>query len=119
MGEYKYCYNCMETHEPHLTVCPYCGYDEYASHNPMYIAPGTILHDRYLVGVLISYNGEGATYIGYDKVISCKVLIREYMPINLCTRVKDKPVISVNYNNLAKYKAFMAESIHISCFRVY
>lgn len=109
MGEYKYCYNCMETHEPHLTVCPYCGYDEYASHNPMYIAPGTILHDRYLVGVLISYNGEGATYIGYDKVISCKVLIREYMPINLCTRVKDKPVISVNYNNLAKYKAFMAE----------
>lgn len=109
MGEHKFCYNCMETYDAQRTVCPYCGYDEYTPHNAMYIAPGTILHDRYLVGVLVSYNGEGATYIGYDKVISCKVLIREYMPINLCTRVKDKPIISVNYNNLAKYKAFMAE----------
>lgn len=109
MGEHKFCYNCMETYEAQRTVCPYCGYDEHTPHNSMYIAPGTILHDRYLVGVLISYNGEGATYLGYDKVISCKVLIREYMPINLCTRVKDKPTISVNYNNLAKYKAFMAE----------
>lgn len=109
MGERKFCYNCMETYEAQRTVCPYCNYDENSLHDTMYIAPGTILHDRYLVGVLLRYNGEGATYIGYDKVISCKVLLREYMPINLCTRVKDKPTISVNYNNLAKYKAFMAE----------
>lgn len=31
------------------------------------------------------------------------------MPVNFCTRVKGKATISVNYNNLAKYKAFMAE----------
>ncbi len=109
MGERKFCYNCMGNYESPKTVCPHCGYDETTPHNPMYIAPGTILHERYLVGVLLEYNGEGATYVGYDKVISCKVLIREYMPINLCTRVKGKPTISVNYNNLAKYKAFMAE----------
>ena len=75
----------------------------------MYIAPGTILRDRYLVGVLQEYNGEGATYIGHDLSTGTKVLLREYMPINLCTRVKGKATISVNYNNLAKYKAFMAE----------
>lgn len=99
----------MEKHDSQMNVCPYCGYNEFAPHNPMYIAPGTILHDRYLIGVLLTYNGEGATYLGYDRVINCKVLIREYMPINLCGRIKDKPTISVNYNNLAKYKAFMAE----------
>lgn len=109
MGERKFCYKCMEMYDAQRPVCPYCGYDEHSPHDTMYIAPGTILHDRYLVGILLGYNGEGATYTGYDKVISCKVLIREYMPINLCTRVKDKPTISVNYNNLAKYKAFMAE----------
>lgn len=109
LGERKFCYKCMETYESHKTACPHCGYAEETMHNSMYITPGTILHERYLVGVLESYNGEGATYIGYDKVIGCKVLIREYMPINLCIRVKGKPTISVNYNNLAKYKAFMAE----------
>ena len=109
MGEYKFCYNCMEKHDINLTVCPKCGYNESAPYNPMYITPGTILQDRYIVGVLLSFNGEGATYLGYDTVISCKVLIREYMPINLCGRIHNKATISVNYNNLAKYKAFMAE----------
>lgn len=99
----------MEQYDSQRAVCPNCGYCYTDDYNAMYIAPGTILHDRYVVGLLRSYNGEGATYIGYDKVTGCKVLIREYMPINLCTRVKGKPTISVNYNNLAKYKAFMAE----------
>jgi serine/threonine-protein kinase len=109
MGERKYCYNCMEKYDSDLHVCPKCGYDEQAPHNPMYITPGTILRDRYLIGVLREFNGEGATYEGYDISTECRVLIREYMPINLCTRVSGKATISVNYNNLAKYKAFMAE----------
>lgn len=109
MGERKYCYNCMEKYDALKTVCPNCGHDERTPHNPMYITPGTILHDRYLIGVLLSYNGEGATYLSLDTATGCKVMIREYMPINLCTRVKNKSIISVNYNNLAKYKAFMAE----------
>lgn len=107
--EKKFCYRCMGNYDGFKTVCPHCGYDENSAYNNMYLAPGTILHDRYLVGILLGFNGEGATYIAYDRVISCKVLLREYMPVNLCTRVQGKPTISVNYNNLAKYKAFMAE----------
>ena len=99
----------MEKYESGLSVCPHCGYDNSKPHDPMYIAPGTVLHDRYLVGILLEYNGEGATYAGHDISTGCKVSIREYMPINLCTRVKNKATISVNYNDLAKYKAFMAE----------
>ena len=109
MGERKFCYKCMEKYDAHLHVCPHCGYDEATPANPAYITPGTLLHDRYLVGILLEYNGEGATYAGYDVSTDCKVLLREYMPINLCTRVKNKATISVNYNDLAKYKAFMAE----------
>lgn len=99
----------MEKYDSGVNVCPHCGYDDRTPYDPMYITPGTILRDRYLVGVLIENNGEGASYTGYDISTECRVLIREYMPINLCTRVKDKATISVNYNNLAKYKAFMAE----------
>ncbi len=109
MGDSKFCYKCMEKYDSDHNICPHCGYDNSRSHNPMYITPGTILHDRYLVGVLLEYNGEGATYIGHDISTGCKVMLREYMPINLCTRVRNKATISVNYNDLAKYKAFMAE----------
>lgn len=109
MGERKYCYRCMEKYDSQLHVCPDCGYDDTTPHNPMYITPGTVLHDRYLVGILLEFNGEGATYVGHDISTGCRVLLREYMPVNLCTRVKGKATISVNYNNLAKYKAFMAE----------
>lgn len=109
MGERKFCYKCMEKYDDGLHICPHCGYDETTPANSAYITPGTLLHDRYLVGILLEYNGEGATYVGYDVSTGCKILLREYMPINLCTRVKGKATISVNYNDLAKYKAFMAE----------
>ncbi|MBP7187667.1 MAG: protein kinase [Ruminococcus sp.] len=109
MGDLKHCYKCMEEYDAELHVCPHCGYDENTPHNPMYIAPGTLLHEKYLCGILLEFNGEGATYAGKDISTGKKVQIREYMPITLCTRIKNRSTISVNYNNLAKYKAFMAE----------
>lgn len=61
-------------------VCPNCGYVENTPSLPSYIIPGTVLHERYLVGKLLSSNGQGATYIAYDTAVSCKVLLNEYMP---------------------------------------
>ncbi len=109
MGDRRFCYRCMEEKNMDQHICPHCGFDENTPHNANYIAPGTILRERYLIGVLTDYNGEGASYIGVDLSTGCKIRLREYMPANFCTRVKGKPTISVNYNNLAKYKAFMAE----------
>lgn len=99
----------MKEYEGISSVCPDCGYDNNSPYDNMYLAPGTVLHNRYIVGVLLSFNGEGATYIAYDKSIECKVLVREYMPLNLCSRMENSSVVSVNYNYLAKYKSFMAE----------
>ena len=109
MGERRFCYRCMEKYDSDLHICPHCGFDDKTPYDPMYIIPGTVLRDRYLVGILLSSNGEGATYIGHDISTGCKVMLREYMPVTLCTRVRNRATISVNYNNLAKYKAFMAE----------
>lgn len=108
MAENKLCMGCMENKGP-AKVCPYCGYVENTPYLPSSIAPGTMLHDRYLVGQMLNSNGQGATYIAYDTAVSCKVLLSEYMPEGLCMRVKGKPTISVSYNNLAQYKALMAE----------
>ena len=64
MGDSKFCYRCMEQYDASLHVCPACGFVESDAHDPMYVPPGTILHGKYLCGILLEYNGEGATYIG-------------------------------------------------------
>ncbi len=109
MGERKLCYGCMERTEFSGGVCPHCGYYDQSPSDPSFIQPGTHLHDRYIVGVVQSVNGEGVTYLAYDQSIGCKVLLREYMPQNLCTRVTGSPVIRVIPARLAQYKALMAE----------
>lgn len=108
MVESKLCMGCMEN-KGTARVCPYCGYAENTPSLPSYIKPGVVIHERYLVGKLLSANGQSANYIAYDTAVSCKVIINEYLPDGLCARVKGRPVISVNYNNLAQYKALMAE----------
>lgn len=110
MGERKLCYGCMERTEFSRGVCPNCGYYDQSPSDPSFIIPGTTLNNnRYIVGVALSANGEGITYLAYDQSISCKVLLREYMPRNLCNRVTGSPVISVIPARLAQYKALMAE----------
>ena len=78
MGDTKLCFGCFEpvNDEPR---CPHCGYKQQSPYSPSYIAPGTILKEKYMVGKLISDNGEGATYLAYDTVISCKVILKEYI----------------------------------------
>ncbi len=107
--EKKLCCGCMEMKPESERVCHVCGYAEDAPYDQNYIAPGIVLNDRYVVGVKLGHNSEGATYIGYNKSIGCKVLIREYMPQGLCVRVRGKSIISVNPNQVVQYKALMAE----------
>ncbi len=109
MGEKKLCYGCMELKLEAERVCRFCGHAEDAPYDLNYMAPGTVLNERYAVGIKLGHNSEGATYIGYNKSIGCKVLIREYMPQGLCSRVRGKATISVNPNQVVQYKALMAE----------
>lgn len=89
--------------------CKLCGYSDLDPCIPTYLAPKTYLNDRYIVGRLLSYNGEGATYIGYDTAAGAKVTIKEFMPDTLCTRKKGETEIVVNHNNSALYKTYLSE----------
>ncbi|MCI7768053.1 MAG: PASTA domain-containing protein [Oscillospiraceae bacterium] len=115
MAEYniKLCMGCMEPKDSE-GVCPLCGYSPDVPSLPEYLSPGTFLNDRYIVGKLLRFNGEGADYIGFDTVTSSKVTIREYMPDTLCSRAKDSPVIAVKQNSVVQYKAFMSEFVELN-----
>lgn len=79
-----------------------------------YLEAGTILDDRYLVGRVLSYNGEGASYIGYDKIAHEKVVVREYLPDTFSTRSRGNDSVQVNPDCLAKYKTYMSEFAEVN-----
>ena len=65
MGDTKFCYGCFEPIGDE-DKCPHCGYKQKSPYSPSYIAPGTMLKDKYMVGKLLGHNGEGATYLAFD-----------------------------------------------------
>ncbi|MBQ8966670.1 protein kinase [Ruminococcus sp.] len=104
----KLCMGCMNELGPD-GQCHYCSYSDDIPHLQSYLAPKTVLDNRYVIGKMLSYNGEGASYICYDMVGKCKCVCREYMPDTLCEREPDGLNIKVNKDCLAKYKTFMSE----------
>ncbi len=104
----KLCMGCMNELDADGR-CRHCGYTDDIPYLQSYLAPRTVLDNRYIVGKMLSYNGEGASYICYDTVGKCKCVCREYMPDTLCERAAGELNITVNSDCLAKYKTFMSE----------
>lgn len=89
--------------------CRSCGYSDRSINLASYLSPKTFLEDRYIIGRLLSYNGEGAVYLAYDTVDEKTVNIREYMPDTLCMRDRDEEVIRVRSDSLPLYKSYLSE----------
>lgn len=107
-NDIKLCMGCMNELDAD-GVCHYCTYTDDIPHLQSYLAPHTVLNDRYIVGKMLSYNGEGASYICYDLVSKTKAVMREYMPDTLCEREMKSKNITINADCLAKYKTYMSE----------
>ncbi len=115
MGEFNLCYGCMNPKDcDENGVCRICGFDENAPSLPSYLAPGVMLRDRYVVGKLLSYNGESANYIGFDTITQSKAVIKEYMPDTLCEREAGKNILDVAPQYVAQYKTLMSEFVELN-----
>lgn len=79
------CMNCMREIGS-VKQCPHCGYHTDSPQMAPYLPARTIIGTRYLVGKLRDYNGDGATYMGFDMERKTAVLIREYLPDAISTR---------------------------------
>lgn len=107
------CMGCMEQYDTEGD-CPFCGYSDSEPYNTSYLAPKTVLDERYVVGKLLSYNGESAVYIGYDNVLKDKVLIKEYMPDTLCKRSQNGSELLVEQGSQVQYKNYMSEFVELN-----
>ncbi|MGN0572830.1 MAG: PASTA domain-containing protein [Acutalibacteraceae bacterium] len=88
------CMSCMrEIGEKKL--CPYCGYHADSTQIPPYLPVRTVIANRYLVGKMLEYNGEGATYIGWDLSEKKAVKIREFIPDSFTARTTSNLTLQV------------------------
>ena len=86
MQLHKLCMGCMSDKGDNK-ICPLCGWNEnLVSENPVHLRAGTLLYDKYMVGKVLGNGGFGITYLGWDKVLSRKVAIKEYLPQQFSTR---------------------------------
>ena len=86
--------------------CSHCSYRSGAPHRLDFLAPGEVLCDRYLVGVVRAACCDGPVYIGFDQQENIRVWIKEYMPQGLCTRnqadgsIEPKPGCEMPFKSL-------------------
>ncbi len=113
LKETSLCMGCMND-KTYDGPCKLCGYSDDSPCIPTYMAPKTFLAERYIVGKVISYNGEGAVYIGYDTAAGIKVTIKEFMPDTLCMRRKGETEITVDPSSAALYKTYLSEFIDLN-----
>lgn len=116
MGDAKRrCIGCMREFDADIHVCPYCGFDDETPIAKDYLKPRTFLHDRYLVGKPLRYNGEGISYIGYDYSVDSVVEIREYFPDQLCFRAEDgSQNLVIQPGCETKFKTFLIDFMELN-----
>lgn len=106
--ETSLCMGCMND-KTYDGPCRLCGYTDDTPCIPAYLPPKTFLAERYIIGKLLSYNGEGAVYIGFDTATGTKVTVKEFMPDTLCSRKKGETEITVNPGMMPLYKTYLSE----------
>lgn len=85
MEKEKLCLRCMRK-IGNNTVCPYCRNESNKVQKNPYLPLKTVVGGRYLVGKVVSSNGEGSTYNAFDLENKKPVTLRELYPHGLLSR---------------------------------
>ncbi len=88
--------------------CPKCGYQHTPNTvPPNCLRPGTLLQNRYIVGVSLGVGGFGITYKCLDTEIGGICAIKEYFPSNFAVRTTSTKFVAVAEQNLGRYNKIM------------
>lgn len=99
----KLCMSCMREIGD-ARKCPHCGYYADSTQISPYLPVRTVVANRYMVGKMLEYNGEGATYIGWDLVEKKAIKIREFIPDSFTIRSSSNLTLQVMRGNEAIFK---------------
>lgn len=109
------CYSCFNTYGDEFEVCPYCGtVSNDKPEEPIYLAPGTMLAQRYLLGYAIGAGGFGIIYRAWDTKLETVVAVKEFFANRLMTRAVGKTEVIINKKSSQEFEyrkeRFIAEA---------
>lgn len=80
-------------------ICPNCGFDNTEKQQAPFLAYGTELAGRYIIGAGIDTNGESTRYLSYDKQTGDVVIVCEFLPMGLFSRGEDETELRVKLDD--------------------
>lgn len=109
------CYSCFNEYGDEFDVCPFCGAIKRTDPSePVYLKPGTMLADRYLIGYDVNAGGFGIVYRAWDTKLETIVAIKEFFANRLMTRAAGETQVIVNKKAYQEFeyrkKRFLAEA---------
>lgn len=109
------CYSCFREYSDNYDVCPYCGAIKVnTSAEPVYLTPGTLLCNRYLLGDTVGAGGFGIIYKAWDTKLETIVAVKEFFANRLMTRAVGQTEVIVNKKSLQEFeyrkKRFLVEA---------
>ncbi len=107
------CINCF-ARKGKTPQCQRCGYVDGTPRVAPYLAPGTVLAERFVVGRHEKVTGEGVTYLGYDARNDERVIIREYLPLTLCSRPASQDDVVINEGCQLTYEDYKQDFLDIA-----
>ena len=91
----KICENCFT--ETTVEPCPHCGFVKASyRHDPITLAVGSVLNQRYMIGGVIGKGGFGITYLAYDLKLDARLAVKEYYPMGLAIRNPGSTLVTVS-----------------------
>lgn len=108
----RLCMGCMGDNDGQ-EICPICGFDKQAPTPPHALELKTVLQQRYIVGKMLIYGGDGITYLGFDKLDEKVVRIKEYYPGGVCQR-KDGVGVRVKKESAFAYNSGIMDFLDLS-----
>ncbi len=99
------CANCFKE----LTegaVCAECGYDNDTTVEFTYLAPKTMLADKYAVGAFQRHESDAAVYAGYDGQLDKKIIIREFYPKGMASRLEGNKELHIRQRYLGEIETY-------------
>lgn len=108
------CYRCFAEKPTAEGPCPVCGCGPETHPNESCLAPGTLLNQRYLVGLPLGIGGFGITYKCFDTKISGICAVKEYFPTNFAERSGWGGTVRAKEQSLAQYNHILSRFVEES-----
>ena len=113
MSYEKFCTGCEKTFPADATSCPHCG-AACENNNPGGTLPeGIYLVERYVIGKVLDVDGEGILYEAIDQQSGLPVLIKEYLPVTLCSKRDDEGNVVVKQGSEVPYKTTLVDFVDL------